>query len=176
MNCQECNENEANVNIWINVNGYKQEMFLCQECASKLGVPMSDEDFMSMSKMFDMHFPDLLSSFFDLSVESDSAPNSQKACSECGLTLKQLKEKSRLGCANCYDVFTDEINTLLRRLHGANEHIGKIPANCSGKINIKRKILTYKNELQKAISEEKYEQAAEIRDKIVELERSMEVQ
>ena len=44
MRCQHCNQNEATTFIKRNINGHKEEMHLCSECARELGV-MNDFDF-----------------------------------------------------------------------------------------------------------------------------------
>jgi protein arginine kinase activator len=55
----------------------------------------------------------------------------------------------------------------LKRVHGSIEHSGKTPDISEGKSN---SISDLKDELNRLVKEEKYEQAAVIRDKIKELE------
>ena len=38
MRCQHCNQNEATTFIKRNINGHKEELHLCSECAKELGV------------------------------------------------------------------------------------------------------------------------------------------
>ena len=38
MKCTHCNINEANTHIKRVINGQKEEMYLCEECAKELGV------------------------------------------------------------------------------------------------------------------------------------------
>ena len=51
MRCQHCNQNEATTFIKKNINGHKEEMHLCSECAKELGV-MDEFRIPSMSEMF----------------------------------------------------------------------------------------------------------------------------
>lgn len=51
MRCQHCNQNEATTFIKKNINGHKEEMHLCSECAKELGV-MDEFRMPSMSEMF----------------------------------------------------------------------------------------------------------------------------
>ena len=51
MRCQHCNQNEATTFIQKNINGHKEEMHLCSECAKELGV-MDEFRMPSMSEMF----------------------------------------------------------------------------------------------------------------------------
>jgi len=61
----------------------------------------------------------------------------------------------------------------MRRIHGSTEHRGKIPKKAGGKMRVKREIEELKYQLEKAIKEEAYEKAAELRDKIRELEKEL---
>lgn len=51
MRCQHCNQNEANTFIKRNINGHKEELHLCSECAKELGV-MDEFRMPTMSEMF----------------------------------------------------------------------------------------------------------------------------
>ena len=51
MRCQHCNQNEATTFIKRNINGHKEELHLCSECAKELGV-MDDFRMPTMSEMF----------------------------------------------------------------------------------------------------------------------------
>ncbi|MFR5876509.1 MAG: hypothetical protein ACLUFN_08460 [Eubacterium sp.] len=44
MKCSHCHEKEANTHIRRIINGKKEEMYLCEECAKELGV-MDEFDF-----------------------------------------------------------------------------------------------------------------------------------
>ena len=50
-----------------------------------------------------------------------SVPTS-RFCSCCGLTLAELRQQSRVGCAACYDAFADLLAQSIERLHDATEH------------------------------------------------------
>ena len=51
MRCQHCNQNEATTFIKRNINGHKEELHLCSECAKELGV-MDEFRMPTMSEMF----------------------------------------------------------------------------------------------------------------------------
>ena len=44
MKCTHCHMNEANTHIQRIINGQKEEMYLCEDCARELGV-MNDFSF-----------------------------------------------------------------------------------------------------------------------------------
>ncbi len=90
-----------------------------------------------------------------------------KRCHTCGCTLSHISEKGRVGCADCYEVFKNELLPYIKRVHGNTKHIGKTPI-----LENINEIKELKETLNRLIAEEKYEQAAVIRDKI--RERSQE--
>jgi len=63
------------------------------------------------------------------------------------------------------------MQTLIKRIHGNAKHHGKIPAKIAAKLQPARNLMAMKQELQKCIQEENYEQAAILRDKIKEAEK-----
>lgn len=187
MLCQNCGENEANVRYTQIVNGVKKEMILCEKCSKKLGI--GDMDF---------NMPINLSSFLSefLDDEASFLPSymqpEQLICNECGMTYEEFLNNGKFGCENCYEVFSNKIDPILKNIHGGNKHVGrvgKIDNSLKEKIKEKKediketlneikqknnensKIEELKKKLKMAIKEEKYEEAAKIRDEIKELEK-----
>ena len=83
-----------------------------------------------------------------------------------------------MGCPECYETFETRLDPILKRIQGANRHTGRI-----GKINQNKntdkkqnntentktentKIAKLEEELKQAVKEERYEDAAKIRDEI----------
>lgn len=175
MKCQNCGENEANIYYTQIINGVKKEINVCEKCAKQLGLSQMDY---SMPIDFSSFFGDFL--FEDNSdVLRDYLPKQTK-CNECGMTLEEFAEIGKFGCANCYEVFHNQIDQLLKNIYGTDAHIGrkiitnsnqekvekaKAKTNLKGEENIK-----LKQELKQAIKVENYEEAAIIRDKIKKLE------
>lgn len=107
-------------------------------------------------------------------------------CNSCGSTFDDIINTGMLGCQDCYDFFEDRLDPIIRRLQGSNRHVGRIGKIIDSKIDEKnkkesdvqsdkekvetKKIKKLKEQLKKAISEEKYEEAAKIRDEIKSLE------
>ncbi len=166
MYCQHCKQRPATVHITKIVNGEKSVLQLCQECASQI----QGEGF-----NWDAHFPfNLLSSFFE-EVEP-SAGFSQDTrqrvieCKTCGQTYHNFRETGKLGCGDCYDTFGAQLSPVIRRIHGSERHTGKIPRRSGKKIKLRKEIESLKRELQILVEKEAFEKAAEVRDKIKELE------
>lgn len=92
------------------------------------------------------------------------------------MTYSDFINTGMFGCSNCYDVFSNPIDSLLKNLHGTANHIGRGIKNGTQNIEVKPKKAKPKTEkedlekeLDKAIKEERYEDAAKIRDKMKEM-------
>ena len=165
MLCENCNENKANVRYTQIVNGVKKEMHLCDECAAKLGIGGMDFNF---DMPFSGFFEDLLN---DYDVMPTIAMPKPVLCDKCGLSFDEFVEDGKFGCDNCYTVFENKIDPILKRLHGSSKYVGR-KATLNEENNImheQSKIESLKRELKQKIKEEKYEEAAKLRDEIKRL-------
>ncbi len=79
----------------------------------------------------------------------------------------------RFGCSNCYKQFGSRLDPILKRVHGNTVHVGKIPKRTGGQIQLKREIEELRRNLHELIDREEFENAAQIRDRIRELERNV---
>jgi len=89
------------------------------------------------------------------------------------MTFDEFRKAGRFGCAMCYSSFSEKLYPIFRRIHGNTKHVGKIPTKMGEDIAIKREIDRLKIELNVAIKNEEYEKAAQIRDRIRELEKKL---
>ena len=101
-----------------------------------------------------------------------STSKSQKQCS-CGMTLRDLLDGGMAGCPDCYTTFEEELEPTVRRIHGKSAHEGRIPAKFRGKMDTKKKIERLEKERSEAVALENYEKAAEIRDQLNELRKTL---
>lgn len=184
MLCENCGENEANVRYTQIVNGVKKEMKLCQKCADELGIGEIDFNMpIDLSSFLTEFFDDTTDTF----LPEFTTPKELK-CDECGMTYNEFIDTGKFGCAKCYDVFTNKIDPILKKLHASNRYIGrkgKIIKPVLDKETIKKeetkqevkvenkisKIDELKESLKQAIKEERYEDAAKLRDEIKKLEK-----
>lgn len=159
MLCEKCGKNQATTHIRSVVNGVVSEKNLCSSCAKEEGY--NDFGHNSLTSM--------LASMFG---EAPSMPvSSAKRCPVCNLTFNDIARTGRVGCAECYKTFNSELLPYLKRVHGSTKHAGKVP--CRAPLMVKPEKATIEDlrlELNRLVSEEKYEQAAVIRDKIREME------
>ena len=85
-------------------------------------------------------------------------------CDQCGWTLDDFRQTSRLGCPNGYTVFSEYLNEAFETLHGHTQHVDWREDNEIESLNRK---------LKAAQDIEDYEACAEIRDHIQVLEKEL---
>ncbi|MBQ8056863.1 MAG: UvrB/UvrC motif-containing protein [Ruminococcus sp.] len=167
MLCQKCKAKEANTHVKSVVNGEYEEYMLCSDCAKEMGYS---------NLWSDMHsdFNSILGSFFSNALPARSETT---RCRTCGSTYHDIAKSGQVGCANCYELFLSELMPSIRRIHGNTTHCGKRPQistieNKEAEKTELSKIESLKKELANAINEQNFELAAELRDKIKEMEES----
>lgn len=167
MLCQNCNAKEANVHITKIVNGVKNEMHLCEDCAKQ-------KNEFNITPHFNFGFPLSFQNIFEGLVEmSNNVPKyitEEEECPVCHMKFNEFKRTGRLGCSRCYEAFNDNMVPLIKRIHGNIHHNGKVPARTGGKLKVERDIERLREELKTAVAREEYEKAAKLRDQIKELE------
>lgn len=180
MLCQNCGKNEVTFRYTQVVNGVKKEMNLCDNCARELGLK-------DMGFNMPISFSSFLGDFFN-TYNNSMLPGFMQTktlkCDTCGTTFDDFLNTGVFGCDDCYETFEDRIEPLLRKLQGSSKHVGRgyrsdeptSKVNKSGKkVEIKEdenvsKLEKLQKDLQKAIKDERYEDAAKIRDEIKEVE------
>ncbi|MFD0590900.1 UvrB/UvrC motif-containing protein [Paenibacillus sp. GCM10027627] len=171
MYCQECGKRPATLHFTKIVNGEKTEFHICESCARERG-----EGIPGTPNSFSIH--SLLSGLLDFNAIGNGSPISNATpqpirCEECGLTYTQFSKIGRFGCSSCYKAFADRLDPLLKRVHSSTVHSGKIPKRSGNLIQCKREIDGLRRDMQTYIEQEEFESAAELRDRIRELERKL---
>lgn len=162
MLCQNCGKYEATTHVKRIVNGETAEAHLCTDCARALG-------YTDVFGGFGNTFSDLLGSFFGESQVSGLSSRTLR-CEKCGNTFNDIVNSGKLGCADCYTTFYDKLLPSLQRIHGKTRHEGKNPTII--KTDVVESVNAFarlEEELKKAIEEQNFEKAAELRDKINEM-------
>ena len=77
------------------------------------------------------------------------------------------KASGRLGCARCYGAFEKSLRELLRRLHGNSRHAGRrYEAPADELLERESTLGVLRERLRRAIDNEQFELAAELRDRL----------
>ena len=88
------------------------------------------------------------------------------SCNQCGYTQADFKKSCRLGCAHCYDIFSDGLDSVLKTMHKDIRHRGKVPAGMKSALEGAHRLQGLNRDLQVAIGQEDFESAARLRDEI----------
>ena len=93
-----------------------------------------------------------------------------KHCAACGLKFVEFRNSGRLGCPHDYETFRDELLPLLDNIHGDTKHAGKKPRRLPTRRAHDAELARLRGQLDSAVAEEAYEEAARLRDRIRQLD------
>ncbi len=158
MQCESCHEREAAVALTIISGDEKRSLRLCPRCAGQQGGepregPPAKAPAQAVKKI-------------NVVLGHLVADTEDAQCPECGLTYERFQKIGRLGCPACYAAFGAPLRRLLRRIHGAESHLGRGPRPEEGPGADPDQLDQLRRELRQAIEEEAYERAAQLRDRI----------
>jgi protein arginine kinase activator len=171
--CESCGERPATVHLTRVINDKKIERHLCERCAKEEG----EFEFMfELEPKFSIN--ELLSGFLKGSYPKSSSlrPGPSTArCESCGLSYSEFAREGKLGCDHCYEPFSAQLEPLMRKIQGHVEHTGKQPGGAAQSQTAAREheLEELRQALNCAVDEERYEEAAVLRDRIRELERGI---
>ena len=160
--CQLCHEQPATVHeTTISKTGEKRDRHLCDACAEKEGMVPKPVNMMSQLSAF---------------VQTGKGPAQQVAGltgPQCKLSFVEFRNKGVLGCPEDYDAFAKALVPLIERAHqGASHHVGKTPRRLGVTRSTDGDLIRLRRELTRAVDDERFEDAAQIRDTIRSLEAS----
>ncbi len=161
MVCDSCHERDAVVNLTTIENNAVRQLHLCEQCAAERGVETS------------VATPKHPLGEFLQAMQQQTVPTSTDSgtCAFCGLTMKDFRATGRLGCSRCYSTFEVSMRELLRRVHGGSRHTGR-PYRAPQEAVLEKAgtLGELRERLRRAIEQEQFEAAAELRDRIRVLE------
>ncbi len=177
MICEHCKERQATITVTQVVNGQKSEKHYCEVCATQFH-PFN----LDFYKEDQIPIHQLVSNLFGLPVwknetQEKSQTVTQKAvqCPKCGFTFRHFLNEGKLGCPQCYETFSKQLPQVLTKIQAGTKHSGKAPGkHHDNKEWMKKQIQSVREQLQLAIVEERFEDAAKLRDEIREFERKLE--
>jgi protein arginine kinase activator len=158
MKCQRCPK-QATLHITEVLGEDRfEEVHLCEECAKKYLYEPQQKKAAKASEL--------------LTEEGEPDAIGGKQCEACGIKFVEFRNHGRLGCPHDYDAFKDDLLPLLESVHGDTKHAGKAPRRLPKAKAGQLELAQLRRKLQQLVTEEKYEEAARVRDKIKELEDS----
>lgn len=183
MDCQCCNKKQSGVHIFdVASNAVEQQFGVCTDCFALI-----------KRYLFEMSRPliptaDVIREVQAL-ISTDQTALAKlpepggitpvnrdvPTCPECGMTLSEFRAKGRFGCPRDYELFHEHLEPLLERIHDVQpaRHEGRLPASTVPVVSLDRaqQMARLRKQLDAAIAEENYEQAADLRDQIKQLEQ-----
>jgi protein arginine kinase activator len=159
--CNRCGKAQAVFHLTdIQPSGEKIERHLCERCASEVGL-MAEKPGQASEQ---------LEKFIHAAKQTIGTLHSL-VCPECGISYVEFRNQGLLGCPNDYDVFKEVLVPLLERAHeGGTHHVGKSPRSLGLPRTTQQDVQRLKRLLEEAVTAEDYERAAELRDRIRNLE------
>lgn len=165
--CANCTK-PTTIHLTQIVNGKVVKLDICEDCVFKdqvvdpVGFSLAELLSANPKKTpvgVEVPFPEL---------EGDGSD--AEACPACGCTPGDLHESRRFGCPACYDHFRPVLEQTLTEVQYAGAHVGKVPTQGESQALVQERRRSLADAMQKAILEERYEDAAGIRDELRGLE------
>jgi len=162
--CERCKKAQATFHLTnIDRAGAKLERHLCDKCANEEGL-------LQTKTTVDLN--EILENFI-AGAKTGGPDLSSLVCDQCGINYVEFRNQGLLGCANDYEAFKEPMARLLERTHGgAMHHTGKAPKSLGLTPKPQQDLRRLRRQLDEAVAAEDYERAAELRDRIRELEQT----
>jgi protein arginine kinase activator len=156
MLCSVCKEKEATVYYTNIADGKTKNVNLCEACAKAKGI--NETSGFSLADL-------MLGLGASQEMEAATGDVALK-CGRCGYSQEDFKKSGRLGCPDCYKVFADGLEGLLKTMHKGTKHVGKVPEALRANRDLSERLKTLQKKLTKAVEDEDFESAAKLRDEI----------
>lgn len=175
MICEHCKQRHATVTVTQVHNGTKQEHHYCEVCAGKF------HPFQMELQEEPVSIHQLMSDWIGLpiwknQIQGETQQKKQPStCPSCGFTYRHFLKVGKFGCARCYDTFRDQLPPVLERLQADVKHVGKTQSGEHQLEYYQKQIELLRQQLQQAIAEERFEDAAKLRDEARAIERKLNV-
>jgi protein arginine kinase activator len=158
MFCDVCKSKEATVFLTQIIEGKMKKVNLCEGCSKEKGV--NDPTGFALADL-------LLGLGAAQEIEKNPAGI---RCPVCGFSQADFKKTGRLGCSACYDTFAEGLSGMLKNMHRGHVHTGKVPARLAVSRRRNQELGKLREELDRAVASEQFEEAAGLRDRIRILE------
>lgn len=167
MLCERCKKNTANVFYEETINGESRSYSLCSECASELKKSGEISGIFPFSGFGGIH-DQLFGGLFGI---AEPTVKTRKACPLCASTFSDFQKNGKTGCPQCYKAFGEELKNTIRSIHGNVKHVGRSPKKFRKNREKENELKDLKKQLKAAISNEDFENAALLRDRIRAMEK-----
>jgi len=153
--CEACGKRPATFFVTDITDGQAVEHHLCQQCYTEREGASGAQSV----------FQEFLARVAPALVEMGS-----RRCRVCGISYLEFRQTLLLGCQNDYEAFKEPLVPVLEQMHGASHHCGKVPPGAGDDDAVRSRIELLRKRQDKAVAEEDYELAADLRDRIGKLQ------
>ena len=162
MKCEICGLKDAVIHIRQIQKDSVHELHICEECAQEKGLIREEET--------ELPVTNLLAGLIDGAEASVAGDKAASVCPRCGTKLADFRRTGRFGCAGCFTVFESDLRAIVSQMAARPRHAGKLPTAAAGSVQSRPDRESLRVELRAAVESEDYEKAAQLRDKLRELE------
>ncbi|MEM6886014.1 MAG: UvrB/UvrC motif-containing protein [Verrucomicrobiota bacterium] len=170
MECTFCKNKEATCHLTKIVEGKVVEVHVCADCIPEINNEnlVNFDIWDAVSKLAaSLGVPDPSESIEPEAADEITAKSflidevEEEPCPVCGFTGENLRKVGRLGCPDCFEHFNEMLTDVLADCQKYTQHSGKVP-----KSMVKVKVRYMQKALNEAVKEERFEDAAQIRDQL----------
>ena len=183
MLCSICGKNPATIHIQEIIGSEKKVLHLCAQCAEKRAKENGNFQDFNLAEVL-LQLSSQIGNQIQQEDKGKMPPPMKKiVCKSCGWDSESFQKTGKMGCPDCYRAFRKVLEQTIDTMHRGTSHTGKhpLPAGSPAKKRKKPSIsllqMNLKHtqaELQDAIAAERYEEAAELRDKINQMQKELE--
>lgn len=158
--CGLCRKNEAVCSVTLKSGAEEIQLPLCRDCMQKVQSPQ-------------LYFLPWI--FQDAAVAPQKERKDDHICPQCGMRFEEIAASGKVGCATCYTTFRKELEKSIAAIHKtAVQHVGKVAKSSGATAAKQRKIQSLQDALAQCVKEQRFEEAAQLRDEIRALESGEE--
>ncbi|HEY9595123.1 MAG TPA: UvrB/UvrC motif-containing protein [Spirochaetia bacterium] len=161
MKCEICGLRDAVIHIRQIQKDLVHELHICEECAQEKGL-IREED-------TELPIANLLSGLLE-GKDVTGATEGKDVCPRCGMKATEFRKQGKLGCPECFQAFEKDVRAIVSQMAARPRHTGRLPRAVAAEITPSEKGEGLREELRIAVEREEYELAAQIRDRLRELE------
>ena len=151
MKCEICHVNDAEQPIVKTENGVAKEYYVCKSCASQFKVGHIGK-YSTADVLFDFSSAP--------QKEESEPPKFVQTCPTCGSSFAAIHKTRRVGCPDCYTFFEEQLERFIALYNMSDVDI------------VNQEVTALKQKLDVAIAEERFEEAAVLRDIINSKEKA----
>lgn len=169
MLCEKCGLKEAQLTVIEVVSGHRHSHELCEICAEELSLGLGEQS-EPIGKQ-------------GIAIEEDDSTQTQVTtkkrvikeliCPGCGLTYEEFLNTAKFGCPECYKAFKENLVVLFKDIQGFTKFKGHQYIRDQKTTKLLHERFRLEKTLNELISEEKFEEAAKIRDLINQINQEL---